>query len=150
MHAPARADALVKGALDNFYLRYAENDLVIDKWFALQAANPSSSAEHMQALLAHPAFKWETPNRMRAVVFRFCMGNPVAFHTTAGYAFWLMSLEKLIAVNPEVAARLARAMDHWKRHDAALATGMKAVVGKALKLKNLPKGVAEVLGKALG
>jgi aminopeptidase N len=135
--------------LADFYKRFADNDLVIDKWFALQAANPLSSAEHMQSLLEHKAFKWETPNRMRAVVFRFCMGNPVAFHTPAGYAFWLTSLEKLITVNPEVAARLARAMDHWKRHDAALAGGMKAVVAKALKLKNLPKGVAEVLGKVL-
>jgi redox-regulated HSP33 family molecular chaperone len=40
-------------------------------------------------------------------------------------------------------------MDHWKRHDAALAASMKAVVGKALKLKNLPKSVTEVLGKAM-
>jgi hypothetical protein len=40
-------------------------------------------------------------------------------------------------------------MDHWKRHDAALASGMKAVVVQALKLKNLPKGVAEVLSKAI-
>jgi aminopeptidase N len=141
--------AAAQKPLADFYKRFANNDLVIDKWFALQAANPLSSAEQMQTLLAHKAFKWETPNRMRAVVFRFCMGNPVAFHTAAGYDFWLKSLEKLIAVNPEVAARLARAMDHWKRHDAALAASMKAVIGKALKLKNLPKGVAEVLGKAM-
>ncbi len=135
--------------LADFYTRFANNDLVIDKWFALQAANPLSTVAHIEALLAHKAFKWETPNRMRAVVFRFCMGNPAAFHNNKGYAFWLKCLEKLIAVNPEVAARLARAMDHWKRHDTALATSMKVVVGKALKLKNLPKGVAEVLGKAL-
>jgi aminopeptidase N len=135
--------------LADFYTRFAKNDLVIDKWFALQAANPLTNAAQIEALLAHKAFKWETPNRMRAVVFRFCMGNPAAFHSAAGYAFWLACLEKLIAVNPEVAARLARAMDHWKRHDAPLATAMKLAVGKALKLKNLPKGVAEVLGKAL-
>ena len=148
-HADAVSPELVQGALGNFYERYAHNDLVIDKWFALQATNPLSTVAHTKQLLAHPAFKWETPNRMRAVVFRFCMGNPAAFHSPAGYAFWLKSLEKLIAVNPEVAARLARAMDHWKRHDTPLANGMKSAVGKALKLKNLPKGVAEVLGKAL-
>jgi aminopeptidase N len=141
--------AAAQKPLADFYTRFAKNDLVIDKWFALQALNPLTTVAQIEALLAHSAFKWETPNRMRAVVFRFCMGNPVAFHSAAGYAFWLASLEKLIAVNPEVAARLARAMDHWKRHDSALAGGMKAAVGKALKLKNLPKGVAEVLGKAL-
>jgi aminopeptidase N len=142
--------AAAQKPLADFYTRFAQNDLVIDKWFALQAANPLTSVAQIDALLAHPAFKWETPNRMRTVVFRFCMGNPVAFHSAAGCAFWLASLEKLIAVNPEVAARLARAMDHWKRHDATLAASMKAAVSKALKLKNLPKGVAEVLGKAVG
>ena len=106
--------------------------------------------EDIEQLLKHLAFKWETPNRMRAVVFRFCMGNPAAFHSAAGYSFWLMCLEKLVAVNPDVAARLARAMEHWTRHDTALASGMRAAVGKALKLKNLPKGVAEILSKAIG
>jgi aminopeptidase N len=135
--------------LADFYTRFAKNDLVVDKWFALQAANPLTTVAQIEALLVHKAFKWETPNRMRAVVFRFCMGNPAAFHNAEGYDFWLACLEKLIAVNPEVAARLARAMDHWKRHDAALAAHMKAVAAKALKLKNVPKGVSEVLGKAL-
>jgi aminopeptidase N len=143
-----KPDAVQKPLAD-FYTRYANNDLVIDKWFALQAANPLTSVAQIEALLAHKAFKWETPNRMRSVVFRFCMGNPAAFHSQVGYAFWLACLEKLIAVNPEVAARLARAMDHWKRHDTALAAAMKSAVGKALKLKALPKGVAEVLHKAM-
>ncbi len=148
-HSDPSAAELVDSVLSAFFEDYADNDLVIDKWFALQAANPLTTTSHIEALLAHPAFKWETPNRMRAVVFRFCMGNPAAFHCKAGYAFWLTSLKKLIAVNPEVAARLARAMDHWKRHDGALAADMKAAIAKALALKHLPKGVAEVLGKAL-
>ncbi len=135
-------------ALANFYLRYASNDLVIDKWFALQAASPKASMADIHALTTHPAFKWSTPNRMRSVVFRFCMGNPAAFHTADGYAFWLSSLGKLLTVNPEVAARLARAMDHWVRHDAPLAQSMKAAIDQALQTPSLPKGVAEVLRKA--
>ena len=144
-HAPMHA----KAALDDFYQRFASNDLVIDKWFALQAANPQATTAQVQALTAHPAFSWTTPNRMRAVVFRFCMGNPAAFHGEAGYTFWLASLEKLVAMNPDVAARLARALDHWRRHDTALARAMQTAIARALKLKGLPTGVAEVLNKAL-
>lgn len=144
-HAPTAAAS----ALADFYERYAHNDLVIDKWFALQAMQPHLSVANLEQLTQHPAFSWTTPNRMRALVFRFCMGNPAAFHCTQGYDFWLRSLEKLVAVNPDVAARLARALDHWKRHDVGLAVPMKAVLVRAKALKKLPKGVAEVLGKAL-
>jgi aminopeptidase N len=135
--------------LADFYTKFANNDLVIDKWFALQATTPNANVKSIIALTQHPAFKWETPNRMRTVVFRLCMANPTVFHCAAGYAFWLVSLEKLIAINPEVAARLARAMDHWQRHDVELATAMKATIQQALNLANLPKGVSEILNKAL-
>ena len=57
--------------------------------------------------------------------------------------------EKLVAMNPDVAARLARALDHWRRHDTALARAMQTAIARALKLKGLPTGVAEVLNKAL-
>ncbi len=146
----ASTSSAAQAALSDFYTRFADNDLVIDKWFSLQAMQPEVSVEAVAKLTAHPAFSWTTPNRMRAVVFRFCMGNPAAFHSEAGYAFWLSSLEKLVSVNPDVAARLARALDHWQRHERTLATAMKAAIGQALKMKGLPTGVAEVLGKALG
>ncbi len=135
--------------LADFYTRFADNDLVIDKWFALQATLPHATLAQLQALLQHSAFTWTTPNRMRAVVFRVCMANPQVFHTPQGYAFWLTSLEKLIAVNPDVAARLARSLDAWQRYEQPLASVMQAVLQQAAALPNLPKGVTEVLGKAL-
>lgn len=134
---------------DDFYLRFEDNDLVIDKWFALQATLPYVKISFIQTLLAHPAFKWITPNRMRSVVFRVCFANPVLFHTEAGYAFWLNSLEQLIAINPDVAARLARAMDSWQRYEPLLAQAMQTTIQQALKLPDLPNGVAEILNKAL-
>jgi aminopeptidase N len=134
---------------DDFYLRFEDNDLVIDKWFALQATLPYVKISFIQTLLAHPAFKWTTPNRMRSVVFRVCFANPVLFHTEAGYDFWLNSLEQLIGINPDIAARLARAMDLWQRYEPSLAQAMHAKIQQALKLPDLPNGVAEILNKAL-
>ena len=134
---------------DDFYLRFEDNDLVIDKWFALQATLPYVPMNAIKALLAHPAFKWTTPNRMRSVVFRVCFANPVVFHTEAGYDFWLSSLKQLIVVNPDVAARLARAMDSWQRYQPLLAQAMQTKIQQALSLPNLPNGVTEILNKAL-
>jgi aminopeptidase N len=51
------------------------------------------------------------------VISTFCHGNPGAFHRAdgAGYAFWAEQVQALDAINPQVAARLARAMDRWRK-----------------------------------
>lgn len=135
--------------LEDFYLRFENNELVIDKWFALQASSPYISIEGIQILINHPAFKWTNPNRMRSVVFKVCFNNPVLFHSEAGYTFWLNSLKQLIIINPDIAARLARAMDIWRNYEPALSNTMHRYIQQALNIPNLPKGVGEILNKSL-
>jgi aminopeptidase N len=98
------------------------NALVLDKWFAIQALAPEAadgSGSHAlvqaRALLKHPDFSLKNPNRARSLIFALCMGNPAAFHRAdaSGYVFWAEQLLALDAMNPQVAARLARAMDRW-------------------------------------
>ena len=62
--APERA-----GALDDFYSRYADDPLIIDKWFALQAAIPEpATLDRVRALTTHPAFSMSNPNRVRSLI----------------------------------------------------------------------------------
>jgi len=67
----------------------------------------------VRQLMAHPDFNLRNPNRARSVIFSYCSGNPGGFHRTdaAGYVFWSERVLELDAINPQVAARLARAMD---------------------------------------
>ena len=64
--------------------------LVVDKWFALQAASPRpDTLARVRELMSHPAFTIRNPNKVRAVIGAFCQGNHVRFNAAdgSGYAF---------------------------------------------------------------
>ncbi|MEZ5703467.1 MAG: aminopeptidase N C-terminal domain-containing protein [Burkholderiaceae bacterium] len=71
----------------------------------------------VRQLMKHPDFQLKNPNRARSVIFALCNANPGAFHRNdaAGYVFWSERVIEIDAFNPQVAARLARAMDRWKK-----------------------------------
>ena len=72
---PERTEVLGK-----FY-ESAGNELVVNKWFALQAsADADDALETVKKLVAHEAFSRTNPNRYRAVVNTFAGANPRAFH----------------------------------------------------------------------
>jgi aminopeptidase N len=137
--------------LQHFYADFEAEALVIDKWFSMQAAAPATDVAAVRALMTHPAFTLKNPNRARSLIFSFCNGNPSQFHTADGsaYDFWAEQVIALNALNPQVAARLARSMDRWRRFVPALQVHMKAALEKVARSKNLSNDVQEVVGKAL-
>jgi aminopeptidase N len=136
--------------LKAFYQDFENEALVIDKWFAMQASAPTTDAAAVRKLMQHPAFTLKTPNRARALIFNFTNANPSQFHAADGsaYDFWAEYVIKLDAINPQVAARLARAMDRWRRYAPALQAKMKQALEKVAAQK-LSNDVAEVITKAL-
>jgi aminopeptidase N len=114
-----RADG-ADAALQEFSERYAHDALVLDKWFALQATEADPRAlERVEALTAHPAFRWSNPNNVHALLGAFARGNPRAFHRVdgAGYRFVAGAIVKLDAITPQVAARLATAFGTWRNYE---------------------------------
>ncbi|MBV7537135.1 aminopeptidase N [Duganella sp. sic0402] len=136
--------------LSAFYKDFDNEALVIDKWFAMQAAAPTTNVAAVRQLMEHPAFTLKTPNRARALIFNFTNANPSQFHAADGsaYEFWAEYVIKLDAINPQVAARLARAMDRWRRYAPALQAKMKQALEKVAAQK-LSNDVSEVVTKAL-
>ncbi|OLL30170.1 aminopeptidase N [Burkholderia sp. SRS-W-2-2016] len=142
-------------ALEDFYLRFEKEPLVIDKWFALQATQRGSARQPVidtvRKLMAHPAFNLKNPNRARSLIFSFCAANPAQFHAEdgSGYAFWAEQVIALDALNPQVAARLARSLELWRRFTPALRDRMRAALEKvAAQVKS--RDVREIVEKALG
>jgi aminopeptidase N len=84
-------------------------------------------------------------------VSTFCAGNPVGFHAPdgSGYAFWAEQVIALDALNPQVASRLARAMDRWRRYTPALQEHMKKALQQVSGQHKLSNDVREVVSKAL-
>ncbi len=143
--APGTAEALQR-----FYDDFEDEALVIDKWFSLQAAAPATTVARVRELMQHPAFTLKNPNRARSLLFAFCNSNPAQFHAPdgSGHAFWAEQVIALDAINPQVAARLARALDRWRKYTPALQAGMQAALDKVAAVKTLSNDVAEVIGKA--
>jgi aminopeptidase N len=106
--------AFAEPALVQFHALFKNEALVIDKWFALQAAAPDRSGSILpvvRQLMQHADFNLRNPNRARSLIFSYCSANPGGFHRSdaAGYVFWSERVIELDAFNPQVAARLARA-----------------------------------------
>jgi aminopeptidase N len=146
--------AAAQTALDDFYRRFEREPLVIDKWFALQAAQRGTQArpviDVVNKLMAHPAFTLRNPNRARSLIFSFCSGNPAQFHAAdgSGYAFWADQVIALDALNPQVAARLARALELWRRYTPALRERMREALER-VEAKVSSRDVREIIEKAL-
>ena len=149
--SPARGEALA-----DFYMRFSDEALVIDKWFAMQAMQPGRHGQRVidtvQSLMQHHAFNLRNPNRARSLIFGFCTANPAQFHAAdgSGYTFWKNQVLALDAINPQVAARLARALDRWTRFTIPLRDRMHAALQQVAASTTLSRDVREIISKSLG
>ena len=145
--------ALATPALAQFHAMSKDEALVIDKWFSLQAASPDRSGNILPAvkqLMKHSDFSLKNPNRARSVISTYC-GNPAAFHRTdaAGYVFWSERVIELDAMNPQVAARLARALDRWRKLAEPYRSAAREAIARVAAKNDLSKDTHEVVTRAL-
>jgi aminopeptidase N len=138
-------------AVERFYKEFAKDALVIDKWFVMQGAAHATDVARMRELMKHPAFTLKNPNRARSLLFSFCNANAARFHAAdgSGYAFWSEQVIALNAINPQVASRLARSLDRWRKYTPALQKHMQAALRQIAKAPKLSRDVHEVIDKAL-
>jgi aminopeptidase N len=140
-------------ALGAFYKRWKSEPLVIDKWFSLQAQDPSDGAlGRVLGLTAHPDFDARTPNRLRALVATFAGANPARFHDPSGAGYRFLADQVLMAdtFNPNVAARLIEPLGQWERYAPELGQLMRAELERITQSSGLSKNVFEIASKALG
>ena len=145
---------LAQDALVRFHAMFKGEALVIDKWFALQAGAPDRGGNVLPAvrhLMTHTDFNLKNPNRARSVVFSYCSANPGAFHRgdAAGYVFWSERVLELDALNPQVAARLARALDRWKKLAEPYRNAAREAIARVAAKSDLSNDVREVVTRAL-
>jgi aminopeptidase N len=103
----------------------------------------------VQALTAHPAFDIANPNKVYALLRAFG-GNLVRFHSAGGYAFVADCVLQLHDRNPQVASRLARSFDRWKKFDGERQRHARAALERIRDHAGLSRDVLEVVTRALG
>lgn len=141
-----------KAVLEDFYDRFKDESLVVNKWLSTQAsADRPDALQTVKGLLEHPAFVITNPNKVRAVMRGFSSNAP-ALHAKdgSGYAFVAEMTIKLDSINPMVAADTVKPLTRWERFDPERREMMKDALEKVLAKPNLSKNVYELVSKSLG
>ncbi len=141
-----------KQLLADFYQRYQQQDLVIEKWFSIQATVPAENTlACVIELLKHPRFDLKNPNKVRAVIGAFASQNFIGFHRAdgAGYEFLAEHIIALNAINPLIAARLVEPLSQWQRFTGAAAVLQRSALQRILLTEQLSEAVSEQIHKCL-
>lgn len=149
------ASPAAEEALAAFRARFSEDALVMDKWFALQAGAwrwqeaAAPVLERVRSLMTDPAFSITNPNKVYSLLGGFFRSNPAEFHTPAGHAFWAERIIELDQRNPQVASRMARSLENWRRYTPELQASIRTQLERVQAAPGLSLDVAEVMEKAL-
>lgn len=133
--------------LADFYDRFADEALVIDLWFSVQASSDQVTASQISALIARDDFDWGTPNRVRAVISAFA-AQPDVLWTQEGLKVYTEVVARLDKPNPVLASRLLQVLARWY----TLVDDRKAIAhDQLIELRNKvsSKHVLESLGNVL-
>ncbi|MBD3728638.1 MAG: aminopeptidase N [Sphingomonadales bacterium] len=136
----------------DFYNRYRDNALVVDKWFALQASSLHPQAlAHVMALAEHPDFTLRNPNRVRSLYMAFA-GNPAAFHAADGQGYRIVAdlILALDPINPQTAARFVPPLGRWRRIEPGRAALMRAELERVAAAPSLSRDTYEQVTRSLG
>jgi len=139
-------------ALDDFYRRFEDDALVIDKWFALQAAIPEAGTlARVRELTSHAAFSLGNPNRVRSLIGAFAQANPTQFNRAdgAGYDFVADTVLALDAKNPQVAARLMTAFRAWRTLAPGRRAKAEATLKRVAQVSGLSRDLSDIVERTL-
>jgi aminopeptidase N len=147
LRSPERTDKIL-----DFYNRYRDNPLVIDKWFAIQAQSLHPDVlEHVKALAKHPDFNIRNPNRVRSLYMAFT-GAPQGFHAASGEGYRLIAdlILELDPINPQTAARFVPPLGRWRRTEPGRAAIMRAELERISTAQKLSRDTSEQVTRSLG
>jgi aminopeptidase N len=138
-------------AMDAFYQRWQHKPVILDAWFAMEAAAPlADGLERVARLLDHPCYDPMAPNSVRAVLGGLAANVPV-FHAAdgSGYRFMADQIAAVDRRNPITASRLAKVFSRWRSYgpqrSAAMAAALEQLAGGELSTNT-----REVVGLCLG
>ncbi len=137
--------------LADFYGKWQNDPLVVDKWLILQAScTLPGTLARVKELLHHPAFSIKNPNKVRSLIGVFC-ANQHQFHAAdgSGYAFLTEQIKELDSLNPQVAARMLTPLTQWKCYDTKRQQLMQTALERIATLPGLSPNTDEVVRKSL-
>ena len=143
---------IANASLQQFFQDWHHEPLVLNQWFQIQAAcSLPGGLQRVEALMSHPAFDIQNPNKVRSVIGVFCNSNPVNFHCKngAGYEFLADQVLTLDKLNPQIASRLLTPLTRWRRFSETPQEMMKTQLTRIISAAKLSRDTYEIASKSL-
>ncbi len=138
--------------LNDFYKKWKNNHLVIEKWFEMMSTlNIGSQGLNLiKHLLKHKDFDYKNPNKLRAVLSTFQRENVLLFHAndSSGYKFVSEQVAIIDKSNPQAAARLVLPLTRFKNYSYERKNKIKDVL-KSINKPFISNDLSEIIEKAL-
>ncbi|MBZ6076437.1 aminopeptidase N [Microvirga puerhi] len=141
-----------EAAIAAFGRRYADEPLVLDKWFTLQASiQEDGTLDRVRRLMEHPAFSISNPNRVRSLVGSFAMLNPTQFNRAdgQGYEFVADMVLRVDPLNPQLAARLLTAFGSWRIMEPERLERARSALRRIAQNASLSRDVGDIVQRSL-
>jgi len=138
-------------AIELFYRQWANDTLVMNNWFSIQALSLPTTVNDVKQLMKHSSFDITNPNKLRSVIGTFCNGNLNRFHNKEGegYRFLADQVIQLDRSNPQMAARLVIPLSRTKNFDSNRQALMKEQLTRIKNQENLSNDLFEIVSKSL-
>ncbi len=138
--------------LNDFYKRWKNNHLVIEKWFEMMSTLNigSQGLNQIKYLLKHKDFDYKNPNKLRSVLNTFQRENVLLFHAddASGYKFVSEQVAIIDKSNPQAAARLILPLTRFKNYSCQRKNKIKDVL-KSINKPCISSDLSEIIEKAL-
>ena len=134
-----------------FKQTFAQDPLVMDKWFALSAMMPSDDKiAQLDELTKDPLYRADNPNCIRSVWLMFAGHQIPGFHAydSSGYNALIELVAYWDVRNPQLAGQLMQPFMSWEQYDQATATRMRRCLEKLQETAS-STDLIELLSKAL-
>ena len=134
-----------------FHDRWQDNPLVMEKWFQMESmSSVGGGTTRLDVLMEHPGFDPKNPNKIRAILGAFMVGNTPNFHAAdgSGYDYVARQLISIDERNPQVAARMALPLTRMDSYTDDRKTRMRAAL-KMVQARAQSNDLREVVDKAL-
>ena len=142
--------------IQHFFEKWQDEALVVNNWFSAQATCPDKDGvAAVKALIDHPAYDRNNPNKIRSVIGAFTNRNHIAFHRLdgKGYQFLADQIADIDQRNPQIASRLMTPFTKYSRYDdnrkAKMRDAVKSIIPAEGENRKLSKDLYEVVTKTL-
>jgi len=138
--------------LDEYFIQWQDNSLVINKWLSIQATIPDDKTlDRVKQLMKLPIFSMQKPNMVKSLIGAFCSSNTTQFHTEdgSGYEFLAEQVIALDPINPQVAARLVGIFNDFQLYNEVIQEKMTVQLKRIHVVPSLSANVFEIVDRAL-